>query len=604
MTNGNYAFVFGETERNLLAYYGIYVTGDTGMGMPPAVNVTLPYALGDGEYFQRSLAGPRVVQLACTFNPGTSTATLASARKKLIADINRDARSDGTFLLRYYGSKAATAIDLAVRYDGGLELEHDAESSLHPFALRLLAVDPFWRGSALQTVNLAQSAALTGASYVAQCSALGVWGALAASGRPTAVPGEHRSIARDVSGNTYFAIGAKVYKYNGSAWSSWTVTGGDAVVYGLALAPNRTTLYIGGSFTAVGGVSITNAAQLNGSTWTAICANPPPDVVSSIVVSSSGGIYVTSELHASALLKQVGDNWTAVDAPGGAVATWAQAACADGQGHVFYADGTDKQIRRYAEATNSVDGYWAFTGDEVTCTAAAPNGDVYIGGIGLTAIGGQTISKVAYLTAGVQWHALPSTINNNVYSIAFDASGNPHITGWFTSPCSYAMRLINGSWRALDILPAGNTYGIDITDGVITIGYNTASDPTVSGPVTITNAGDRSAYPTITISRSGGTGLALTSIANTTTGDQLLFDYDFLDGETLTINCTPGSRAVTSSVLGNVLGALLPGSQLSTWCVSPGANAYRTNLSASGSPTVTAQLTYYPSYWSCDGVAD
>lgn len=146
----NFALVIAGTEKDLYTDYGFVVTAATGIGMPPMDNIHSNYAIGDGAFYQRSIARPRVINLTGFFQP-SSLANLHSKRKTLINDINRDARAGAAFTLRYHGANVISTAyaDIDVRYNGGLDGDMDAASALHqPFSLSLLAVDPFWRGGA------------------------------------------------------------------------------------------------------------------------------------------------------------------------------------------------------------------------------------------------------------------------------------------------------------------------------------------------------------------------------------------------------------------------------------------------------------------------
>jgi WD40 repeat protein len=129
----------------------------------------------------------------------------------------------------------------------------------------------------------------------------------------------------------------------------------------------------------------------------------------------------------------------------------------------------------------------------------------------------------------------------------------------------------NGSmWFPLD----GNFPDSDVgvltvnADGVVTFGGSGTGTATVAGVTTVTNNGSADAFPRITVSGPG----RLYNITNWTTGESLYFDLTLIDGETLTIDLSPGVKAVMSDWRGNLLRTLLPGSRLASWHLAPGEN--------------------------------
>jgi hypothetical protein len=60
---------------------GIQVLAYTGAGMAPIQNLTTPYALIGGDYYQRTVARPRSITLMC-FTGGKSIAELQKSAKR------------------------------------------------------------------------------------------------------------------------------------------------------------------------------------------------------------------------------------------------------------------------------------------------------------------------------------------------------------------------------------------------------------------------------------------------------------------------------------------------------------------------------------------
>lgn len=107
----------------------------------------------------------------------------------------------------------------------------------------------------------------------------------------------------DSSGNLYSSgqnsagTNNSVQKWNGSAWSSLSLTdGAGSIVYALGIARDGTTLYAGGNFASIGSNAIVRLAKYSGSgtTWTAV-GSPvaaPNNDVTAIVFGPDNRMYV------------------------------------------------------------------------------------------------------------------------------------------------------------------------------------------------------------------------------------------------------------------------------------------------------------------------
>jgi len=246
----------------------------------------------------------------------------------------------------------------------------------------------------------------------------------------------------------------------------------------------------------------------------------------------------------------------------------------------------------------------------VYALACDEEGRLYAGG--LFAEAGGVDAKALAVWNGTAWSALggPSGgldfgISTHVGSLCAD-EGRLYVAGDFEEIGGLALTdrcaIWDGtSWSPLDItLPAGAPTDIYAKGGNLYLGHVAAGTAYASGKTTVANAGSVEAYPVITIARSGGTSARLQSIRNRTTGEEMLFNYSLADGEELTIDLTPGAKKITSSAYGNVLGALLAGSDFATFSLAPGPNDLYLYVSEAGSPTVTAFVRYRAQYWGVD----
>jgi len=100
--------------------------------------------------------------------------------------------------------------------------------------------------------------------------------------------------------------------------------------------------------------------------------------------------------------------------------------------------------------------------------------------------------------------------------------------------------------------------------------------------------------------REGGTTFKLQTIRNETSGRELGFVYDMLDGEKLIIDVHPLRQTVTSSFFGSRPDVILPGSDQGEFSLLPGSNQVNLFIRHSGAPTITAYLLWRDGYWAVD----
>jgi hypothetical protein len=240
-------------------------------------------------------------------------------------------------------------------------------------------------------------------------------------------------------------------------------------------------------------------------------------------------------------------------------------------------------------------------------------GNIYIGGNFATA-GGVTVNNVAVWN-GSAWTDLGGGTSvlfmledPTVSELAI--SGNMlYASGGFTHAGGIAVSRIavwNGStWAHLDAVPPETpVITVILADGDnLYLGYSTAGWGITSKINTVVNSGTASTYPKFVFKRVGGTSAVVEWIKNEYTGDTLWLNYALLDGETLTIDLTPGKKAVTSSFFGPVWRAVLRNSDVGTFKLLPGSNNVSVFVKPVGSPTVTAYEVHKIIHHGVDGVA-
>jgi hypothetical protein len=240
----------------------------------------------------------------------------------------------------------------------------------------------------------------------------------------------------------------------GSGFSGVGQDGGGPYV--LALAVSGDTLYAGGNFTTAGGNAVTNIAQWNGSTWSAL-GSGMNDVVWTLAVSGStlyaGGDFTTAGGSAANYIAQWnGSSWSALGSGFGVgSAVYALAV----SGSTLYAGGyfttAGGSAANYIARWNGSS--WSALGSGMNNTVAAlavSGSTLYAGGDFYTA-GGSAANYIAKWN-GSSWSALGPGMSYEVFALAV-SGGTLYAGGYFTTAGGNAATNIaqwNGSsWSAL-----------------------------------------------------------------------------------------------------------------------------------------------------------
>ncbi len=117
----------------------------------------------------------------------------------------------------------------------------------------------------------------------------------------------------------------------------------------------------------------------------------------------------------------------------------------------------------------------------------------------------------------------------------------------------------------------------------------------------VVNRGMGDSYPVLRVRNTGNSAGRMYQLLNITTGDDLYFDLILGAGEQATLDLRPESLNFTSSVKGTIVGAILGGSNLSTWRLAPGTN---TVSFFADSADIRADLFWRPRHISADGGAE
>jgi hypothetical protein len=210
-----------------------------------------------------------------------------------------------------------------------------------------------------------------------------------------------------------------------TGWSALgTGTQGSSAVLALAVIGND--LYVGGVFTAVGGVSASRIAKWNGTSWSALGAGVNSTVNALAVVGSdlyaAGDFSAAGSVSVNYVAKWNGTSWSALgsglgSAPGVQTSIRALAVA----GSDLYAGGNfttaGGSSANYVAKWNGSS--WSALGsgvDNLVYALAVVGSNLYAGG-NFTMAGGVSVSRIARWN-GSSWSALGSGVTSNVYALA------------------------------------------------------------------------------------------------------------------------------------------------------------------------------------------
>lgn len=648
----------GGRVYDLDTQYGFKMGSVSGEGMGPIANLLDSYAIIPGGEMQGYKTQSRSFTMTGLIQ-GTSFSNLHAKRQALLNILKPDAvPDDQPIIFRYTG--ATVHKQISAYYEGGLEYAVDArDCTWENVALRFLAADPYWyeigqSAAVLDSYDLPALRYLAIRSATTLAALTTIWSDTGLGANPTAngtvyaiciasdksvyIGGDFTGLA-GVAGRDYLA------RY--VPGTGWTTVGGasdvNLIVYAIAEGPDG-KIYIGGTFTDVDGVANADyVACWDGAAWTAV-GNPNSGgaaftSVRALEFDHSGNLYmggtftdVQGVALADCLARWDGANWTAV---GDIVTATTTLVC-------VYAISIDSRDYiaiggNFTDLAGDADAdYWATCNGYGTAWTAindiALNGIVYTmdhshddilyaGGAFTNAAG---IAAADYILGYRGWEghvpfALSTGAGATVRAIRIAEDGLIWVGGDFLTiggmTCFY-LGIWNGSnWVLPDIaLGAGgevNAIDTGVPDPVIDQNYDvwvaksSTDNEQSAGDVTITNDGTENAYPVIKVERvleavyKGGPLATLYSIRNETTGKTLWFNYPLLGGEVLTVDTTPSRKKVSSSFFGRRASAILPSSDLGTFCLQPGTNIITAYVWLSGA-TVNVTMTYSDSYWSLD----
>lgn len=622
---------------------GLSVDQMLGVGMPPIEDSSQSYAVTDGAEFQRQRAGAR--RFALTTKPivGTSLSSFHVTRRTLIDVFKPDlVTPQQPIRFLYYGGQGTIQLD--AYYDKGLELGNMDGPIAEVAAISFNAYDPYCYFPTQQGTTLAPRQYLGSVKFIANRDPLGRWGTMGPSG--SALNSFPNVITAGLDGLVYVggAFGSAggtrtrfiaIWNPRAGAWGS--IVGGtlNSSVNDILQYPDG-NLYVTGAFTQAAGTTANSVARYSPSLqqWGTLNGGGVDSgkLISAVSVGMNGLLYAAGSFTQAAgttannvaQYNPFSDRWgTMTSGIQNSLITPAFDVITASDGKVYVggnfgtAGGT---VANNVAFWNPPTAQWGTMGAGVqlggvggnpfvNVLTQTPNSVIYVGGQFGSAGGG----SVAYLGAwnGVQWSNVGAgSLNGQVASLFAQQNGNLVVGGAFSTVGGLGLIPFRGvtfngaSYLAFDAdldYPLSN---IDITamaqspDGTLYVGMTGAGGSAMVAAVgQVVNKGRSAVYPTLRMRSLSGTA-HIYQLLNTTTGNGVYFNYTIQPGEQLLLTLQPGARSFQSSMRGNILSAILPGSNLATLNLTPGTN-YISFFS--DSDTLENAFFWTPRSWSIDG---
>lgn len=595
----------GGRERSLQEDYGFRLLGWTGLGTPPMKTFQSEYADLSGSLYQRSLAAPRPFALVGAWLSQKLNTILAWKRGIELALDPVNIAPSQPVLLRYRQvecNQGDGAVDIPAVYTGGLEGNTD-NLYQERTALAFFMPDPYAAsegdyGAVLGTGQLGGPST----NFAIGQDRLGRWGVFTYSDGnrlfPSLVPFRDRFMM-------YFAenITDQFLRYNlitGEFTNLGLLAGGNQQVSAVLLAADG-SIYIGGDFTSVGGVSANNIARYFNGTWTALGTGTVGDVLA-LCIGSDGLLYVGGEFTSAGGVANTPR-----------VARWsgsAWQALSNGANGIVHSI-IDPKISNVAVliggAFTNIDGagtnylaMWVTTGPawaplEALASPSAQvralvldrrNGHIFAGGA-FTTIGGVSAARVAEWQFNY-WQAMGSGTDQAILWLHQDSSGDIIAAG--SANVQFEGRTVPGRaavWNGITWMPVplrfaadpGNSHLLRYNRSSYFINSVTGNDLFPSS-TELNNLGTAYTYPTFRFVKATAGPVTLYYIANDTTGAEVHFGGPTLgignlvlqQGEIVTLEIRPDGARFTSSVRGDLTQWILSGSDVVGLALKPGVN--------------------------------
>lgn len=220
---------------------------------------------------------------------------------------------------------------------------------------------------------------------------------------------------------------SNVATWDGSTWSSLG-SGTNGLVTAIAVGPGG-DLVVVGDFSVAGGIPADDVARWDGSTWSSLGAGPGLNFVEDIAVLPSGDLAVGGNIllpGVSGVMRWNGSTWSPLGSNTGLVRTLAVSA----SGSLLAAFGFGfAAIREWnGTAWTQLGGFFS---QEVHALQTLHNGDIVAGGA-FTTVNGALVGHLARWN-GSTWSPLGAGTNGGVTDLALTAAGELVVGGGFSA---------------------------------------------------------------------------------------------------------------------------------------------------------------------------
>ena len=619
---------FGGREYNLKTDLNLMVTSYVGTDMPPLQHTSTKRALAGGDFYQRSLPTYRVISVTCNvIQP--SLMTVQQVKEQLLLLFGPDLLNQvsKSLLLTFQntdavGNPIGKIIDAQVQYLAGLEGNQDNNQS-ETFTIQFseytppsiqerqeIAVVPSFQNSTSpgRIANFRQ--ALNHSNWITTSS----FGSQLIDVVYQTTTDQVYVLGSDFLVGPTASLYANPLPYRNGV-SVTTLATANGSIRALAGTKYDTDLWVGGSFTSIGGTPANFIAHETAlSTFAALAAGGPNGDVYSILQDRSGKLYVaglfTTPNNRLTRYNPSTPAWESIGGTGLDSDAYCLAIGLDGAiyvgGAFLNANGVAvNRIAKYDPVTNTYSALGSGMNNVVMSLIVGPDGKLYAGG-DFTTAGGVSCSGIAVWN-GNQWSPLGAGLNfgggvNSVVKMSFAPDGSLYVSGWFTGTADGALSFPShvAKWTGSTWLPVCLTIDgtqsekvlISPQSDILVVGGG-GGTVTFETTTTVTYTGSAGTKPRI-VFRGPGT---LYKIENLTTNMAIYFNYTLLAGEVAVLQLDGSSPTFTSNYFGNILGKILPGSNTINFGLNPGANDISCYIAGTTSGTTAIEMYYHNRHW-------
>ncbi len=427
------------------------VLGHVGLGMPSLETYNAAIN-ADGSVYQGSRFVDRefALNLIFTGSPGE-----IYANRKALIDLVKPDRVPGKqeLVIRYQGQTdagldASEPVDIVCVYAGGLEMEATSPRSERAVA-RFVKHSPTLELAADAGAALGYATSVSNFACVGYRDTDGQWKAMGTGANASVFAIVKAPDGSIYIGGTFTSVGgvantAHIAKWDGSAWSS--VGGGlSDTVYALAVGADG-SIYAGGLFLNAGGVAAADyIAKWNGSAWTAL-GSGTGGTVYAILASRSGNVYAggsftnLTDANGDFISKWNGSAWSSLGTgiSGGSMLPSVQCLAEDTSGNIYaggdftLAGGVSvHNIAKWDGSAWSTLGIGLYGGaTDIVRCLAFMTDSSLVAGGDFPKPGLSNYMNIARWN-GASWESLVDQINSDVYSITRLSDGSLWIGGSF-----------------------------------------------------------------------------------------------------------------------------------------------------------------------------